>query len=372
MDPVTLRVATLYGPDNWFTKPMVAFTERVEERTGGKVKFEYYFAGSLVPAKDLASGLGSGLFEFGYVLGAYDPVRFPVDKWLGSLALPTDPNPVRETVLNALANMEWSTDLEAHRSELLEANIFPLMPSLPLTGPFGILCKEDNSTLESLQGKRIRVGGDTWTKEAQNLGMTPVSLPITEVYQAFQSGVIDCWMGGHNDIGALGFWDHGKYYNFAGLTGYAQSIFGFNKDVWEDFPQEVKDIIWEETPRFAAETVMWVMNAQVDSANKGIAANAHPVVPDAAMRAKIEAYHDQVRATAATEAPASVTEPAAAIAELTAIREKWRQASIDRLGFAEDYASWAEFAQKTKDSPPDFAPLTAAFAEIIDQLRTKE
>ncbi|MDR5654798.1 hypothetical protein [Ruixingdingia sedimenti] len=265
MKPVTPRIATLYGPESWFTWPMAAFTER----TGGKVAFEYYYAGSLVPAKDLASDLGSGLFEFGFVLGAYDPVRFPVDQWQGSLALPLDPDPVRETILTALATLEWTAGLQAHRNELLKADIYPLMPSLPVTGPFGTLCREDNSTLGSLQGKRIRVAGDTWTKEAQNLGMTPVTLPIIEVYQAFQSGVIDCWMGGHGDAGALGLWDHGK----AGLA----------------------------------------------------------------------------------EAKA-----------------RWQQAAKDRLGFAEDYASWAEFAQKTAGALPDAAPLTHASAQIIAKLRTME
>lgn len=366
MKPMTLRVASLYGPDNWFTAPMEAYTARLEERSGGKLKFEYYYAGSLVPAKELTSGLGAGLFDFGFVLPAYEPAKFSVDEWQGSLAIPTETNPILEVATAALAGYEWNAGLEAHTKQLLDAGIFPVMPSFSITGPYGVLCKDDNATLAELAGKRSRVAGETWTKEAQNLGLTPVALPITEVYQSFQSGVIDCWMGGLADAGANGFFDHGKYYNLGvGLTAYAQAVYGFNLDTWNAFPQELKDIVWDETAQYASGLLEAALKQQLSAAKSSIDSGVTYTVPDAEMRQKVDAYHDSVRANAAANAPAEVADPEHEVARLGELRAKWRGLLSGELGFGGDYTSWGDFV--TKDGKlPDFTPLKARIlAEIV-------
>ncbi len=366
MKPMTLRVASLYGPDNWFTAPMEAYTARLEKRSGGKLKFEYYYAGSLVPAQELTSGLGAGLFDFGFVLPAYEPAKFSVDEWQGSLAIPSEQNPILEVATAALAGYEWNAGLTAHTQQLLDAGIMPVMPSFSITGPYGLLCKEDNSSLSELAGKRSRVAGETWTKEAQNLGLTPVALPITEVYQAFQSGVIDCWMGGLADAGANGFFDHGKYFNLGmGLTAYAQAVYGFNLETWNAFPQDLKEIIWDETAQYASELLEAALRQQLRAAKSSIESGVVYTTPDAGMRQKVDAHHDAVRADAVATSPAEVADPGREVARLTELRAKWRALLSDNLGFGGDYTSWGDFVAKGGELP-DFAPLKAQIlAEIV-------
>lgn len=366
MNPMTLRVASLYGPDNWFTAPMEAYTARLEERSGGKLKFEYYYGGSLVPAKELTSALGAGLFDFGFVLPSYEPAKFSVDEWQGSLAIPTEQNPILEVATAALAGYEWNAGLEPHTKQLLDAGIFPVMPSFSITGPYGVLCKEDNATLAQLAGKRSRVAGETWTKEAQNLGLTPVALPITEVYQSFQSGVIDCWMGGLADAGANGFFDHGKYFNLGvGLTAYAQAVYGFNLDTWNAFPEDLKQIVWEETAQYAAELLEAALRQQLHAAKSSVEAGVVYTTPDAEMRQKVDAHHDAVRTNAAANSPVEVTDPEAEVARLAELRAKWRGVLNEELGFGGDYASWGDFVAKGGELP-DFAQLKARIlAEIV-------
>lgn len=366
MKPMTLRVASLYGPDSWFTAPMEAFTKRVEARSGGKVTFEYYYAGSLVPASELTSALGAGLFDFGFVLPAYEPAKFSVDQWQGSLAIPTEQNPVLEVATTALAGYEWNAGMTAHSQQLLDAGIFAVMPSFSITGPYGVLCRDDNATLADLSGKRSRVAGDTWTKEAQNLGLTPVALPITEVYQSFQSGVIDCWMGGLADAGANGFFDHAKYFNLGvGLTAYAQAVYGFNLDTWKAFPQELKDIIWDETAQYSSDLLQAALEQQLRTATSSIASGVIYTTPDAEMRKKVDDFHDAVRANAVAASPKEVADPAAEVARLTALRAKWRTILSDEFGFGGAYTSWGDFVAKG-GTLPDFAPLAQRIrSEIV-------
>lgn len=366
MEPMKLRVASLYGPDNWFTKPMEAYTKRLEERTGGKLSFEYFYAGSLVPAKEMTSALGAGLYDFGFILPSYEPAKFSVDEWQGSLAIPTNQNPILEFVTTALSGYEWTTGLTPHTAQFHAEGIFPVMPSFSITGPYGILCKDENATLKDLAGKRSRVAGATWTGEAQNLGLTPVALPITEVYQAFQSGVIDCWMGGIADAGANGFFDHGKYFNLGvGLTAYSQAVYAFNKGVWDEFPDEVKAIIWDETAQYASELLQAALHQQLTTAQTSIAAGVTYTLPDEEMAQKVRSYHDKVRAEAASKAPAVVENPEAEVQRLTELRGKWQAKLEGELGFGGDYKSWQDFVAKG-GGLPDFAPLKAVIlSEIV-------
>lgn len=357
MKPMKLRVASLYGPDNWFTAPMEAYTKRIEERTEGKVSFEYFYAGSLVPAKEMTSALGAGMFDFGFVLPSYEPAKFSVDEWQGSLAIPTEQNPVLEYATTALSHFEWTSGLEAHTKQFTRAGIQPVMPSFSISGAYGLLCKDNNETMADLVGKRSRVAGSTWTGEAQNLGLTPVSLPITEVYQAFQSGVIDCWMGHIADAGANGFFDHGKYYNLGvGLTAYSQALYGFNKDTWDAFPDDVKDIIWDETAAYAADLLRDALNQHYTTAVSSAQSGVAYTVPDAEMLQKVRGYHDSVRAEAAQKAPSGIEDAAGEVARLDGLRDKWKARLEGELGFGGDYDSWSAFiAQGGK--MPDFAPM---------------
>ncbi len=357
MKPMKLRVASLYGPDNWFTAPMEAYTSRIEERTDGKVSFEYFYAGSLVPAKEMTSALGAGLFDFGFVLPSYEPAKFSVDEWQGSLAIPTNQNPILEYATTALSHFEWTTGLDAHTDQFTRAGIQPVMPSFSISGAYGLLCKDNNETMADLAGKRGRVAGSTWTGEAQNLGLTPVSLPITEVYQAFQSGVIDCWMGHIADAGANGVFDHGKYFNLGvGLTAYSQALYGFNKDTWEAFPDEVKEIIWDETAAYAAELLQAALAQQYSTAVTSSKDGVTYTVPDAEVMQKVQNYHDTVRSEAAQKAPANVENAAEQVARLAETRQKWQARLETELGFGGEYDSWGSFiAQDGK--LPDFAPL---------------
>ncbi|KRW97039.1 hypothetical protein AQY21_05865 [Paracoccus sp. MKU1] len=350
---------------------MEKFTARLEERTDGKLKFDYYYGGSLVPAAELPSGLGSGIFDFGFIMPAYDSSAFPIDEWQGKLAIATELDPLLQLLATGLAGYEWTANMPEHTAELEKAGIFPIIPSLSITGTYGVLCKEDNSTYDSMANKRVRVAGETWTREAQNLGMIPVSLPVTEVYQAFQGGVIDCWMGSLADAGEQGFFDHGKYFNLSmGLTSYAQAVYAFNAGVWNSFPEDLKDIIWDETANFAAGLLIDAGAArQLASAEIMSRADAHFTIADEDLMSRVNSYHDTVRAGAIDAAPAELSDPAAYVSKLSDLKVKWNKILTEEVGVPNQYQSWAEFIDKGGElpRPETFAHIIAR--EIVSDQR---
>jgi TRAP-type C4-dicarboxylate transport system substrate-binding protein len=60
------------------------------------------------------------------------------------------------------------------------------------TSPYMLLCNTPVRNLEELEGKRVRIGGAQWSRWAEELGASPVSVPQHETYEALSQGVVDC------------------------------------------------------------------------------------------------------------------------------------------------------------------------------------
>ena len=58
-------------------------------------------------------------------------------------------------------------------------------------GPGQLMTTNPVSSLEELQGKKIRLGGGVLAEIGARIGITPVSAPATKVYEMMQQGVID-------------------------------------------------------------------------------------------------------------------------------------------------------------------------------------
>ncbi|MFW5824962.1 MAG: hypothetical protein ACOCVV_08340, partial [Marinobacter sp.] len=56
------------------------------------------------------------------------------------------------------------------------------------------------STLDQLQGKRIRSAGPQWARWAESLGATPVTLSVSDSYEALNQGVLDCSISSSVDL----------------------------------------------------------------------------------------------------------------------------------------------------------------------------
>ena len=77
--PVELRVASYLPDSHYLNKTLERLFEEVQKRTGGKVRFAYYHASSLVGAKEAFSGTVKGRCDiYNMLVPAYTPGRFPL------------------------------------------------------------------------------------------------------------------------------------------------------------------------------------------------------------------------------------------------------------------------------------------------------
>jgi TRAP-type C4-dicarboxylate transport system substrate-binding protein len=249
MDPITIAVAEVVNERHSTGVALKAFTDEVTARTAGKVRFEIYWSGSLVPGTEALDAVGGGLAQIGAVTPAYFPQDLPLSQWSSGLVgeiSSASPHGVLQgapTVRELFAQPELAAEFEDYGVHVLSASV---------TGPQAMLCSRPSLTPAQTAGLRVRTAGSIWNAEAEALGMTPVTLPPGEIFDAMQRGVIDCAVGATAALTSYGLWEIADYYTPVGMTA-AIRVTGVNRDVWNRLPEEAQKIMEDAVPTYLAE-----------------------------------------------------------------------------------------------------------------------
>lgn len=354
METVNLKVATIYGPDNYSTQAIEAYTESVTEATDGKVTFEFFYAGSLLPQNEMAQGLSDGTIDFAEFMPVYTPADYPVDNWASKLGFMSESSPIVGSTQAKSATWDFAYHEPAFAEEMTSNNIHGLIPRSQTVHTYDLACKTPVTSLEDIQGKRIRVGGEAWAGEVENLGGTPVNLPSSESYTALQQGVTDCHLGGAQEIDGMGLTDVAKHYTALGLTGWTSAALGLNQDTWDELPSIAQDAFVEQLPTLALAQAEQANGATFEFFTNAADAGVEFHEIDDAMQEKIDTYHEGLLTSLVEDAPAEVEDPQAAVDYYLASHEKWKTILTDELGYSDDAASWAEYVEQNDEVVEDF------------------
>lgn len=344
MEPVKLKVATLYGPDNWQTKPLADYTDAVTKATEGKVEFEYFYGAALLAPAELADGLESGLADLAYFVPVYTPAKFPVDSWVSSLGFASSPSPIAGSLQGMAAVAEWGMNTAEYASEFEKAGIQPIVPRVQVIHKYSLLCKDAVTKLDQVKGKKIRIGGPAWAEEAKNLGATPVSLAGAEVYTGFQRGIFDCMMGGPEDMHGLKLTDIGKNFTNLGLTGFTSYAVGMSADKWESLPEAAQQVMWDEIPTYLTSFMASNFKQNCAFLETAEASGVTLHDPDPKLKEKVQEHHDNILAKATETAPDSVDDGGALVDSFVEGHERWLS-KVEELGFPAKTSSWQELAE---------------------------
>ncbi len=159
------------------------FADELEARSKGDLTLEFFWGKSLLDTKAVLQGVGDGVADMGSVIGFFTPKELraynigdlPVansDPWVGMRAL-----------------FEVANDHPVFLDEFKAANIVYI--SNYTTGPIQLICTSKVETLEDLKGKKVR-GSGPYGKTMEALGAEVVRMGQGEVYQALDSGLVDC------------------------------------------------------------------------------------------------------------------------------------------------------------------------------------
>jgi len=151
----------------------------VEEATEGRVevKIEY----DVGHPKTYFQLVEDGVIDAGFSYHGYVPGRFklPIAAEQPGMGVGAEAASV------ALWNVQQKYFDKANEFDGLE------LLGMFTHGPGQLMTTNPVSSLEELQGKKIRIGGGVQAEIGARIGITPVSAPATKVYEMMQQGVID-------------------------------------------------------------------------------------------------------------------------------------------------------------------------------------
>ena len=217
---------------------MKAFKAGVESRAGGRIKVEIYPASQLGPIPRTVEGVALGTIELtlpavGFLVGL-DP-RFEVldapglfDDVTHAMAVLTDPD-----MRKRLSTFGSSKGIE------------PLVTFA--NGPLTVVSHKTIRGLADFKGQKIRVPGATplYMEPYRKLGVSPLSMPLSEVLPAMQNRAIDGVIAGSVVFTSFKYYDIAKGMTY--LPGSFLIASGIvNRNFMKSLGPELEAIVREE------------------------------------------------------------------------------------------------------------------------------
>jgi TRAP-type C4-dicarboxylate transport system substrate-binding protein len=227
---ISLRYSTFLGKAGATPELYEKLWARLKQDTNGKIVIQPFWSNSLADAQTGGfESVASGIADMGTCYTQLNPGGF--DLHFG-IQLPG-------LLANSSVGSMVFTDIYAKylREVYEKRNVY--LARVGLTPAQQLLSKEPIKTFEEMKSKRAWSVGKVANLAVESLGLTPVSLKISELYPGFQSGVID--VAPMHDAGAPLFrlTDIAKFRTPVNLWTNPNEHC-INKKRWDDLPQPVQ------------------------------------------------------------------------------------------------------------------------------------
>ena len=222
------------------TKAAEDTMREIDKRTGGRVKHEFYWAESLVKAKDSLDSIKAGTCDVGAAPDVvYHPARFPI--WQFSLLMFIGGEDIYGMIKAwnemAITNPRLKEEFDKQGVKFLATYGYPTT----------LICKKPLVELEDFKGLRIRATSAI-AKWVSSLKGVAVPMTFYEVTEALSRGILDGTVGYLYTHYAYKHSDYCKFFTATPIAGQMISNTSINLGTWSKLPPDIQKI-YEETWR---------------------------------------------------------------------------------------------------------------------------
>jgi TRAP-type mannitol/chloroaromatic compound transport system substrate-binding protein len=238
--PVTIKMQTSWPASDIWMDFARQYIERVERMSGGRLKFELLPAGAVVGAFQVLDGVNDGVIDAAHTVPVY---------WYGKnkAASLFGTGPVfggSATTMLGWFHQGGGKDLYRELTQdIMGLNVVGFFGFPMPAQPFGWF-KEPVVAAADINGYKYRTVGLA-ADLMQNMGMSVAQLPGGEIVPAMERGVIDAFEFNNpsSDL-RFGAQDVAKNYMLSSYHQASEAFeFLFNKDVFDDLPDDLKAIL---------------------------------------------------------------------------------------------------------------------------------
>jgi TRAP-type C4-dicarboxylate transport system substrate-binding protein len=235
-DAKRLKIATLAPAGTTWMKEMKTGANLIAERTEGRVKLKFYPGGVMGNDQSVHRKIKIGQLHG----GAFTPGGLAqVDSGIQSLGLPM--------MFKSFDEVDYvRARMDPVIKQQMEANGFVLL-GISEGGFVRILSKKPMQNLESIRNSKVWVpAGDRIGQMAMSaLGITPISLPISDVFTGLQTGLIDTVTV--NPTAAIAFqWHTSTSYMTEVPISYLIGVMAIQKKAFDKLSPGDQQIVREE------------------------------------------------------------------------------------------------------------------------------
>ncbi|MGD9941977.1 MAG: TRAP transporter substrate-binding protein [Burkholderiaceae bacterium] len=259
--PVVMKFHTFMAPQSAVWLDMhIAWMDKVEKESGGRIKFERYPAMQLGGTpRDLYDQAKDGVVDIVWTLPGNTPGRFP--------RVEVFELPFIMSNAEATSRAYWEYVQTVAKDEFKDVHLV----ALNVHGP-GVIHTKDKQvkTVADLKGLKLRGPTRLVTKMLGSMGATPVGMPLPQIPDSLSKGVID---------GAVIPWEvvpsvrvneltryHAEFDPKGGALYTTTFVMAMNKAKYDSLPPDLKKVIDNNS---GIETSGWLGKVQQGNDPKG-------------------------------------------------------------------------------------------------------
>lgn len=269
-NPMILKCGIDNPPGDMKARTIKHFGDIVEGKTKGRIKFEYFYGGSLIKKPQYVDAVAKGICDI-----STGPVSFVTGK------------------LPELSIFEIYGAYKLDKHLEMEQAVEPIITDyFREKGIHHVLIQYSGSVVfphknkflkkpEDWKGQKIRLGGRWQSELGKRWGASPVFLPPGELYIALQKGIIDGYMLIWDIIYGLKLYEVAPFHVDSEFSNNVENV-TMNLKKWETMTKEDQEIftaaVNETKPWTFKETLKYYEDVKKGVLDKG--AKIHQLTPE--------------------------------------------------------------------------------------------
>jgi TRAP-type C4-dicarboxylate transport system substrate-binding protein len=234
--PIVLKLAHYHPAGGTIFEIMQVGADWIEKRFPGRVKVQVYPAQTLVPAAAGYESTFKGVCDIAQVVPGWTPGRFP-----------------KSEIIDIAPNIPSASEATLAYWDLVQKYLLDEWKEVKVIGFFvqpaqALHSRTPIRTLEDLKGKKIRMYG-IGKEIMAALGGTPVTMPITEAYEAIRTGVCSGVMTPFSELESSRFIDITFYHTDCAIVS-APFFHIMNLNKYNSLPADIRKALDEELPKY--------------------------------------------------------------------------------------------------------------------------
>jgi len=234
-EQIVLKYGVGEPSTHFWSEAAVIIMDKIEQQTGGRVRFEKYFAGTLINPRECFAEIKTGVADISALpIGLAPGGKLEVERALmGAYFGVGDVNVVRSMSAQVKSKYpELESDWAEYGKVLGWSTILP----------FHLSSRKPVNTLDDFRGMTLRA----WpaiTPVFAALGAESLTMPSADVYSALQKGTLDAATAAWEQLLTYRWAEVTKYHVYMNLaTGGWGYVIVMNWDTWNSLPADIQQV----------------------------------------------------------------------------------------------------------------------------------